>query len=121
MMMQLSLRSRTTSISYSFQPRSDSSIRTSVVGDAIRPPRTICSNSSRLYEMPPPVPHMVKLGRMIEGRPVRSSTANRSEERRVGKECVSTCRLRWSTYNTKTKNDKLRIIHTDKQKTIKET
>src|SRR3546814_18799247 len=23
---------------------------------------------------------------------------NRSEERRVGKECVSTCRSRWSTY-----------------------
>src|SRR3546814_13979951 len=23
----------------------------------------------------------------------------RSEERRVGKECVSTCRFRWSTYN----------------------
>src|SRR3546814_14427762 len=26
---------------------------------------------------------------------------NRSEERRVGKECVSTCRSRWSPYNTK--------------------
>src|SRR3546814_17288876 len=24
---------------------------------------------------------------------------NRSEERRVGKECVSTCRYRWSPYN----------------------
>src|SRR3546814_11583766 len=24
---------------------------------------------------------------------------NRSEERRVGKECVSTCRYRWSTYH----------------------
>src|SRR3546814_18507856 len=24
---------------------------------------------------------------------------NRSEERRVGKECVSTCRSRWSPYN----------------------
>src|SRR3546814_17935346 len=29
---------------------------------------------------------------------------NRSEERRVGKECVSTCRSRWSPYNLKTKN-----------------
>src|SRR3546814_11738334 len=27
----------------------------------------------------------------------------RSEERRVGKECVSTCRSRWSTYNEKKK------------------
>ena len=25
--------------------------------------------------------------------------ANRSEERRVGKECVSTCRSRWSPYH----------------------
>src|SRR3546814_2478495 len=27
------------------------------------------------------------------------ATSNRSEERRVGKECVSTCRSRWSTYH----------------------
>src|SRR3546814_17686966 len=27
------------------------------------------------------------------------STADRSEERRVGKECVSTCRSRWSPYH----------------------
>src|SRR3546814_20447708 len=26
-------------------------------------------------------------------------TSSRSEERRVGKECVSTCRSRWSPYN----------------------
>ena len=48
MMMQLSLRSRTTSISNSFHPSSDSSIRTSVVGDASRPSRTIWSNSALL-------------------------------------------------------------------------
>src|SRR3546814_12505413 len=29
---------------------------------------------------------------------------NRSEERRVGKECVSTCRSRWSRYHYKQKN-----------------
>src|SRR3546814_18000173 len=29
------------------------------------------------------------------------STHVRSEERRVGKECVSTCRSRWSPYNKK--------------------
>src|SRR3546814_14613290 len=28
----------------------------------------------------------------------------RSEERRVGKECVSTCRSRWSPYHSKQKN-----------------
>src|SRR3546814_12656266 len=38
----------------------------------------------------------------------------RSEERRVGKECVSTCRSRWSPYHEKKKkNNKLaRKIHT---------
>src|SRR3546814_14371378 len=30
--------------------------------------------------------------------------AGRSEERRVGKECVSTCRSRWSPYHYKKKN-----------------
>src|SRR3546814_11357067 len=29
----------------------------------------------------------------------RLTTVKRSEERRVGKECVSTCRSRWSPYN----------------------
>src|SRR3546814_10550380 len=29
----------------------------------------------------------------------RRATAGRSEERRVGKECVSTCRSRWSPYH----------------------
>src|SRR3546814_13333550 len=31
----------------------------------------------------------------------RIGAARRSEERRVGKECVSTCRSRWSPYNLK--------------------
>src|SRR3546814_21146701 len=33
----------------------------------------------------------------------RFLTSQRSEERRVGKECVSTCRSRWSTYHYKKK------------------
>src|SRR3546814_12403585 len=32
-------------------------------------------------------------------------SALRSEERRVGQECVSTCRSRWSTYNYNTKKN----------------
>src|SRR3546814_17749196 len=32
--------------------------------------------------------------------------AGRSEERRVGKECVSTCRSRWSPYQLKKKEPK---------------
>src|SRR3546814_11280049 len=34
----------------------------------------------------------------------RRAGAARSEERRVGKECVSTCRSRWSPYHSKKKN-----------------
>src|SRR3546814_959460 len=34
-----------------------------------------------------------------ESRAELHSTKLRSEERRVGKECVSTCRSRWSPYN----------------------
>src|SRR3546814_11319995 len=30
---------------------------------------------------------------------VRTNVSRRSEERRVGKECVSTCRSRWSPYH----------------------
>src|SRR3546814_10962741 len=37
----------------------------------------------------------------------------RSEERRVGKECVSTCRSRWSQYHSKQNN------HTSKNKKTK--
>ena len=48
MMTQLSLRSRITSISYSFQPRSDSSIKTSLTGEQSRPRAMISSYSSRL-------------------------------------------------------------------------
>src|SRR3546814_17235256 len=37
---------------------------------------------------------------------VAPETMMRSEERRVGKECVSTCRSRWSPYHYKTKKHK---------------
>src|SRR3546814_19855939 len=33
------------------------------------------------------------------------SVHGRSEERRVGKECVSTCRSGWAPYNSKKKNN----------------
>jgi hypothetical protein len=48
MMTTLSLRSRITSSSYSFQPMTDCSMRTSVTGDASNPRWTISSNSSTL-------------------------------------------------------------------------
>src|SRR3546814_16102270 len=43
----------------------------------------------------------------------------RSEERRVGKECVSTCRSRWSPYLSKKKNVTKRIQHYKKTYTQK--
>src|SRR3546814_13113235 len=36
---------------------------------------------------------------------LRGVPGHRSEERRVGKECVSTCRSRWSPYHEKKKKD----------------
>ncbi len=47
-MMQLSALSRTTSISNSFQPSTDSSTKTSEVGEACRPLSAISRNPSRL-------------------------------------------------------------------------
>src|SRR3546814_10034195 len=41
-------------------------------------------------------PRIADGGRIISGRP---GCPWRSEERRVGKECVSTCRSRWSPYH----------------------
>src|SRR3546814_8142558 len=35
----------------------------------------------------------------LDARRLRGRQAERSEERRVGKECVSTCRSRWSPYH----------------------
>src|SRR3546814_14947263 len=44
----------------------------------------------------------------VEGAIVGAGTVTnaRSEERRVGKECVSTCRSRWSPYHKKKKHNK---------------
>src|SRR3546814_11267676 len=42
--------------------------------------------------------HLEALLRVVAGRPLK-----RSEERRVGKGCVSTCRSRWRPYHKKKK------------------
>src|SRR3546814_16029977 len=39
------------------------------------------------------------------------NAADRSDERRVGKECVSTCRSRWSTYHKKKTTTKQKRKH----------
>src|SRR3546814_11153979 len=45
----------------------------------------------------------------------RNPLLNRSEERRVGKECVSTGRTRWSPYHKKKKKTRHRVPHKKKQ------
>ena len=69
-MIQLSSQSLTTSISYSFHPIKDSSIRSSFVGDNSRPFSQIFLNSEMLYAIPPPVPPIVKEGLMMHGNPI---------------------------------------------------
>src|SRR3546814_11376284 len=44
--------------------------------------------------------------KMPRGSAVGRDRAHRSEERRVGKECVNTCRSRWSPYPSKKKTSK---------------
>src|SRR3546814_18770631 len=54
------------------------------------------------WDAPDPDSEFAMLRRVVEasGRPALISvTQRRSEERRVGKECVSPCRSRWSPYH----------------------
>src|SRR3546814_8630417 len=53
----------------------------------------VCSSDLSSRAMGPTIP--------VRFRPLicRANISNRSEERRVGKECVSTCRSRWSPYH----------------------
>ncbi len=77
-MTTLSFRSRMTSNSYSFQPITDSSIKTWLTGLMASAHSINRSNSSRLYAMFPPVPPIVKEGRMIAGNPTVSTMATAS-------------------------------------------
>src|SRR3546814_15868109 len=51
--------------------------------------------------------HAVQHAKAYSWLQFRSAMVPRSEERRVGKECVSTCRSRWSPYHEKKKILKL--------------
>ena len=63
----LSVRSRMTSSSYSFQPMIDSSRSTSVVGLAARPEPPMRRRSASSYAIPEPVPPIVNDGRTTIG------------------------------------------------------
>lgn len=63
----LSLASRISSSSYSFQPRMDSSRSTSVVGESASPCPAMRRSSSSLWANPEPAPPRVKEGRTTTG------------------------------------------------------
>ena len=65
----LSARSRITSSSNSFQPSTDSSIRTRPTGLAVRPSPSSRSSSPVVRAMPPPQPPRVNEGRRTTGSP----------------------------------------------------
>ena len=75
---QLFLLSLTTSISNSFHPIRDSSIRISLTGDRSNPFLHMSSKSLLLYAMPPPSPPKVKDGLMIAGKPTKSKASRAS-------------------------------------------
>jgi hypothetical protein len=77
-MTTLSLPSRITSSSNSFQPAIDSSIRTSLMGDISRPQRTFFVNSSGVVAKLWPEPPSVRDGRMITGRPISFTSRSAS-------------------------------------------
>ena len=66
----LSKLSLTTSISNSFQPIRDCSIKTSLIGLELKPVLTSSLKSSALYAIDPPVPPKVKEGLIITGNPI---------------------------------------------------
>src|SRR3546814_11504688 len=59
-------------------------------------PLTFMISQRRGYDLSPCESRLVELLGKAQCIP---KEAKRSEERRVGKECVSTCRSRWSTYH----------------------
>src|SRR3546814_11164657 len=73
--------------------------------------RSHVANLMRLLDLPSMVQEMVTVGElsMVHARALigvpdceglaRAVADKRSEERRVGKECVGTCRSRWSPYH----------------------
>ena len=65
----LSWRSRISSSSYSFQPSTDSSMSTSVTGDAASPVPASRSRSASVCAMPEPSPPIVNDGRITTGSP----------------------------------------------------
>src|SRR3546814_12020807 len=73
----------------------------------------LCSSMKSLFRVapelpPPPYPWLITTCACAAQTPQDNSkaSASRSEERRVGKELVSTFRSRWSPYHSKNKRNK---------------
>src|SRR3546814_20366545 len=66
---------------------------------------------------------ILRLHRLVAQARRRIASSRRSEERRVGKECVSTCRSRWSPYHEKkmTTNKRKTKIKSRQQNTLQNT
>src|SRR3546814_15511655 len=63
----------------------------SLMSFAMHPRWSIGALKNRSFQLANVVEHVGDIG--------SAGTSVRSEERRVGKECVSTCRYRWSPYH----------------------
>src|SRR3546814_14734085 len=64
--------------------------------------KVIATSSKRAETATTPAPARTLIASALLGRKyhgIATANAKRSEERRVGKECVSTCRSRWSLYH----------------------
>src|SRR3546814_21119506 len=70
--------------------------------DIIQESYAILAGLDRVDSIQHPRAYLFQIARSQITRHVRRArivSLNRSEERRVGKECVSTCRYRWSQYH----------------------
>src|SRR3546814_12369517 len=70
-------------------------------------PVSVCHHVSTIGQRPPP---MLSWYHIHASGLIGSPTLPRSEERRVGKECVSTCRSRWSPSHYKKNYNKINMI-----------
>src|SRR3546814_17382542 len=66
-----------------------------VVRKAIRSPEAAFNYQRTVQPLPRIGPYQERLDALLEENEARG----RSEERRVGQECVSTCRSRWTPYH----------------------
>ena len=76
----VSLLSRITSYSISLYPAIDFSNKHWVTGEYLSPFVTISSNSSSLWQIPPPVPPIVNAGLTITGYPIFSTNLRASSK-----------------------------------------